>query len=88
MKVSSDDLPLTIEVTTELVTTGEQLIQDRACLACHKLGNQDGEIAPDLTHAGLLRDQQWVLVHFRNPRDLVAVQTAHLWDFLLGDGWS
>ncbi len=56
----------------ELTALGERLVDERACLACHKLGAEDGEIAPDLTHEGLIRDNQWVLDHFRNPRDLVA----------------
>ena len=35
---------------------GEQLITDRACTACHKLGDRDGGIAPDLSYEGLIRD--------------------------------
>lgn len=50
---------------------GRQLIQDRACTACHKLGEQDGGIAPDLSFEGLVRDEAWILEHFRNPRALV-----------------
>jgi mono/diheme cytochrome c family protein len=36
---------------------GEQLIQEYACLSCHKLGNKDGGISPDLSYEGLMRDQ-------------------------------
>jgi mono/diheme cytochrome c family protein len=50
---------------------GEQLLGDRACTACHKLGEKDGGIAPDLSYEGLIRDEQWVGDHFVNPRSRV-----------------
>ena len=40
----------------------------RACTACHKLGDRDGGIAPDLSFEGLIRDDAWMLDHFQNPR--------------------
>lgn len=53
---------------TNLSLRGEQLIKDRACLACHKLGDTDGGIAPDLTYAGLVKDEKWLMDHFKDPR--------------------
>ena len=50
---------------------GEQLIADRSCTACHKLGARDGGIAPDLSFEGLLKDEPWLLDHFRNPRSRI-----------------
>jgi sulfur oxidation c-type cytochrome SoxX len=47
---------------------GEQLLSDRACTACHKLHDKDGGIAPDLSYEGLIRDDQWLMDHFKNPR--------------------
>jgi mono/diheme cytochrome c family protein len=47
---------------------GEQLIAGRACTACHKLRDKDGGIAPDLTYEGLIRDNSWLMDHFKNPR--------------------
>jgi len=47
---------------------GEQLLGDRACTACHKLGDKDGGIAPDLSYEGLVRDESWLTDHFGNPR--------------------
>ncbi|NTV73587.1 MAG: c-type cytochrome, partial [Holophaga sp.] len=47
---------------------GEQLVLDRACTACHKLGAKDGAFAPDLSFEGLLKDPAWLDSHFRNPR--------------------
>jgi mono/diheme cytochrome c family protein len=50
---------------------GEQLIADRACTACHKLHDRDGGIAPDLSYEGLIRDDQWLMDHFKSPRSRV-----------------
>jgi sulfur oxidation c-type cytochrome SoxX len=50
---------------------GEQLLGDRACTACHKLGDRDGGVAPDLSYEGLIRDEQWLGDHFVNPRSRV-----------------
>lgn len=54
------------------VAFGEKLVTDRACLACHKLGDKDGGIAPDLTWSGLMRDEKWIYDHFRDPRALIS----------------
>jgi mono/diheme cytochrome c family protein len=50
---------------------GQQLLGDRACTACHKLGDRDGGIAPDLSYEGLIRDEQWLGDHFVNPRSRI-----------------
>jgi len=47
---------------------GEQLIGERSCTACHKLGERDGHIAPDLSYEGLIRDEDWLMAHFREPK--------------------
>jgi len=61
----------TTQVTNEANKNGEQLLAERACVACHKLGNQDGGIAPDLSFEGLLKDEKWMVAHFKNPRALI-----------------
>jgi mono/diheme cytochrome c family protein len=50
---------------------GETYVKSRACAACHKVGAEDGLIAPDLTFVGLLKEPAWIDAHFRNPRALV-----------------
>jgi len=50
---------------------GEQLLADRACTACHKLRDRDGGIAPDLSYEGLVRDNAWLMDHFKNPRSRI-----------------
>jgi sulfur oxidation c-type cytochrome SoxX len=56
---------------TSLVAQGEKAFNDKACIACHKLGGRDGGIAPDLTFEGLLKDEPWVMQHFKDPRSRV-----------------
>lgn len=55
-----------------LAAMGEKLITDRSCLACHKLGAQDGGVAPDLSFVGLLKDETWMMDHFRDPRSRIS----------------
>lgn len=50
-----------------LLAHGEKLIADRACTACHKLGDRDGGIAPDLSYEGLIRSEEWIYKHFKSP---------------------
>jgi len=50
---------------------GEQLIAQRSCTACHKLGDKDGHIAPDLSYEGLIRDEDWMIAHFREPKSRI-----------------
>lgn len=52
-------------------SAGQQLINDRACTACHKLGDRDGGIAPDLSYEGLIRDDRWLMDHFKNPKSRI-----------------
>lgn len=57
--------------STDPVARGEQLINERACVACHKLGDKDGGIAPDLSFEGLVKENKWVAAHFKDPRAIV-----------------
>lgn len=50
---------------------GEQLIGQRGCTACHRLGDRDGHIAPDVSFEGLVRDGNWMMDHFRDPRSRI-----------------
>lgn len=52
----------------ELAAVGERLVRERACTACHRVGGEDGGIAPDLTYVGLIREPKWIEEHFRDPR--------------------
>ncbi|MBX7223525.1 MAG: c-type cytochrome [Blastocatellia bacterium] len=62
---------LTADATATPVSIGETLVKEKSCAACHKIGVLDGGIAPDLSFEGLLKDETWMMGHFRNPRALV-----------------
>jgi len=59
--------PVAITPAT-MIEQGGKLVVDRACTACHKLGSRDGGIAPDLSAEGLVRNEEWIFAHFKNPR--------------------
>ncbi len=55
------------QTATTSAARGEQLIGQRACTACHRLGDRDGHIVPDFSFEGLVRDSNWMTEHFRDP---------------------
>ena len=65
------------EAAAASIAHGQKLIGDRACTACHKLGSQDGGIAPDLSYEGLIKDDAWLMDHFRNPRSRIPDSIGH-----------
>ncbi len=70
-KAHVENVAVVIPPGTAGEKAGEQLITDRACTACHKIGNRDGGIAPDLSYEGLEHDSVWLMDHFKNPRSRV-----------------
>lgn len=58
-------------VSADPIVRGEQLVNERACAACHKIGEKDGGIAPDLSFQGLIKEEKWIVAHFKDPRALV-----------------
>lgn len=60
-----------IAAATTPAARGEQLIEGYACLSCHKLGDKDGGISPDLSYEGLMRGDDWLMAHFRTPRSRI-----------------
>jgi sulfur oxidation c-type cytochrome SoxX len=73
----SETKPETVTTKNAVLTSrmeagkGEQLVSEHACTACHKLGARDGGIAPDLSFEGLLKDDDWLVEHFRSPRSRI-----------------
>jgi len=62
-----------VEITpSQMLQQGQKLVEDRACMACHKLNSRDGGVAPDLSYEGLLKDESWIHEHFLNPRSVVS----------------
>jgi hypothetical protein len=55
----------------------------KACLSCHKLRGQGGDVGPDITNAGGLHDAEWHFKHFKDPKSVVA--TSEMPDLVLSD---
>lgn len=49
----------------------EDLLYRGKCLACHKFGEEDGYIAPDLTHIGLMRTKEFIREFLDRPHRLI-----------------
>ena len=64
---------------------GEQLIGERSCTACHRLGDRDGHIAPDLSYEGLIRDEDWLMAHFREPKTRIPDSIMPVFGFAEAD---
>ncbi|MFZ0685783.1 MAG: c-type cytochrome [Terriglobales bacterium] len=69
MKVSAEEKAGTAAAPS--AARGEQLIGERSCTACHRLGDKDGHVSPDLSFEGLIRDDNWLMDHFHSPRSRV-----------------
>ncbi|MHB8876709.1 MAG: c-type cytochrome [Myxococcaceae bacterium] len=60
-----NEAPPEVEPTVE---AGHRAVEARGCVSCHKLGEADGLLAPDLGHLGQLRDEGYVAAHLLDPR--------------------
>jgi mono/diheme cytochrome c family protein len=47
---------------------GKKAVEARGCTSCHKLGDADGSLAPDLGYLGQVREAAWVNDHLADPR--------------------
>lgn len=61
-----------VALTPVLAAQGKQLFEDRACTACHKQGEKDGGISPDLSFEGAIRPADWLMDHFKTPRSRIS----------------
>lgn len=50
------------------VEAGRRAVEARGCTSCHRLGNPDGGLAPDLGWLGRVRGAAWVSEHLADPR--------------------
>ncbi len=50
------------------IEVGRRAVEARGCTSCHKLGDADGGLAPDLGWLGQVRDAAWVAEHLADPR--------------------
>jgi mono/diheme cytochrome c family protein len=49
------------------VGTGKELLKETKCLACHKFGEIDGQIGPDLSYMAYMRSAEYVRTFLRSP---------------------
>ncbi len=47
-----------------------RLMQDLACLSCHRINGRGGDMAPDLTWEGSSVQRQWLVDFLKNPNTL------------------
>lgn len=48
-------------------TTKAPVLFEENCSACHKIGKNGGDVAPDLSGIGQYRDQAWMKIYIENP---------------------
>jgi cytochrome c2 len=54
-------------IPAPLTLRGSALLKNKKCLACHKLGEDDGQIAPDLTYTAYMRNTDYVRTFLKDP---------------------
>ena len=52
----------------DLIEEGRQLFDDYSCSGCHKVGDQGGELGPDLSRAGFMLQSEYIYRWIRNPQ--------------------
>lgn len=53
------------------VERGKALLPQAGCLSCHKLGDRDGKVGPELAFTSVQRDHEWLMAHFHDPKSVV-----------------
>jgi len=61
LKGEGDDRPL----------SGRELMRTRKCLGCHKHGEEDGQIGPDLSYIGGIRSDKYLSRFIASPMSLI-----------------
>jgi menaquinol-cytochrome c reductase cytochrome b/c subunit len=57
-----------IPPTNAEAVAGEKLVREGACLSCHTIGAQGGQIGPNLTNEGSkARGVEWHIAHLKDP---------------------
>ncbi len=57
--------------TDPAVSRGKVLYARLACAGCHRVHGEGGQVGPDLSYVGDIRDRSWLIVHFKDPQSLV-----------------
>ncbi len=60
--------PEEVEVS---IDSGRKVFEKKACIACHMINGDGGQVGPDLSVYGLQRTGEWMIQHHIDPRRLV-----------------
>ena len=63
-----------------------QLMHDLACLSCHRINGNGGDMAPDLTWEGSSVQRKWLQEFLKNPNTLRPALIRRMPKFNLSDG--
>jgi cbb3-type cytochrome oxidase cytochrome c subunit len=76
MSLTDSDLDNTpdFRVASDLVARGKTLVDEHACMTCHKINGEGGGMvrayAPDLSNIGAKANKRWLFRWIKNPREL------------------
>jgi mono/diheme cytochrome c family protein len=65
------DKALEVELSAGMAVRGEQVLQEKGCLACHQMGKKGGYVGPSFTQGAYVGDKLrpgWILKWLKNPR--------------------
>ena len=65
------------------VTEGKQIYQEYVCYGCHKIGDEGGEVGPDLNGVGKRLQPEYLAAFLKNPQAFIPgtpMKISELWD--------
>ena len=60
-----------VPTTDPSVVGGRELYSKLQCSGCHRIHGSGGAVGPDLSYVGRVRDRDWLVRHFKDPRSVV-----------------
>lgn len=55
------------EDAKKIPASGQDLLREKKCLACHKFKEEDGQVGPDLTFTAYMRDERYIKNFLYSP---------------------
>lgn len=82
MSFSKETFPkkhiVTLASADSVEMKGRKLLEERNCLACHKINKKGGDIAPDLSDEGKKARPEWLFSFLTNPHRIRPLQDARM----------
>ena len=60
-----------VPTTPPSIVRGREIFAKLQCAGCHRIHGSGGAVGPDLSHVGQIRDRDWLIRHFKDPRAVV-----------------